>query len=82
MPQSMGHKESETTERLSNFWLCCVSAAVCVRSLAEVCGLLTEAASLVRQHRLRGPRACVYLLLGTWYVPRLGIKPESPALQR
>ena len=53
MLRSMGHKESETTERLNNFWLCWVLAAVCVRSLAEVCGLLTEVASLVGEHRLR-----------------------------
>ena len=76
MLQSMGHKESETTERLNNFWLCCDLAAVCVHSLAEVSGLLIEAASLVQEHRLSSQRARVYLLFGTLYVPRLGIQPK------
>ena len=76
MLQSMGHKESETTERLNNFWLCCDLAAVCVHSLAEVSGLLIEAASLVQEHRLSSQRAHVYLLFGTLYVPRLGIQPK------
>ena len=39
-------------------------------------------ASLVRGHRLRSWRACVYLLHDTQYLPGSGIEPESPALQR